>query len=83
MFRELMTWIRRRLRSKQLKLWKKAAKLLRVLRQRGYHGDFKAIKMTSWRNSCSQHAHYAIPNSFFDELKLFDMSKVEIGISVL
>lgn len=82
LFKELMTWIRRRLRSKQLKLWKKPAKLLRVLRQRGYRGDFKAIKMTSWRNSCSQHAHYSMPNSFFKELKLFDMNQVETGISV-
>lgn len=82
LFRELMPWIRRRLRSKQLKLWKKASKLLRVLRQRGYRGEFKSIKMTSWRNSCSKHAHYAMPNSFFEELKLFDLSKVETGISV-
>ena len=81
-FKEFMAWVRRRLRSKQMKLWKKSAKLQRVLRQRGYQGDFKAIKMTSWRNSCSQHAHYAMPNCFFDELKLFDMSKVKTGISV-
>ena len=82
LFEELMAWIRRRLRSKQMKLWKKPAKLQRVLGQRGYQGDFKAIKMTSWRNSCSQHAHYSMPNSLFDEMKLFDMSKVETGISV-
>ncbi|EDM24685.1 probable reverse transcriptase/maturase family protein [Lentisphaera araneosa HTCC2155] len=82
LFEELMAWIRRRLRSKQMKLWKKPAKLQRVLRQRGYQGDFKAIKMISWRNACSQHAHYSMPNSLFDELKLFDMNKVETGISV-
>ena len=82
LFKQWMTWIRRRLRSKQMKLWKKPAKLQRELRQRGYQGEFKAIKMSSWRNACSQHAHYSMPNSLFDELKLFDMSKVETGISV-
>ena len=82
LFAEFMSWIRRRLRSKQLKLWKKPAKLLRVLRQRGYKGNFKKIKMTVWRNSCSQHAHYAMPNSLFRNLKLFDMSEVKTGISV-
>ena len=63
-------------------LWEKPTKLQRVLRQRGYQGEFKTIKMSSWRNNCSQHAHYSIPNSLFDELKLFDMSKVDTGISV-
>lgn len=82
LFKELMAWIRRRLRSKQMKLWKKPGKLLRVLKQRGYQGEFKSIKMTTWRNACSQHAHYSMPNSLFDELKLFDMGKVETGISV-
>ena len=81
-FRELMSWVRRRLRSKQMKLWKKPAKLLRVLRQRSYKGKFKSIKMSVWRNSCSQHAHYAMPNSFFEDLRLFDISKVKTGISV-
>ena len=82
LFEELMAWVRRRLRSKQMKLWKKPAKLQRVLRQRAYQGEFKAIKMTAWRNACSQHAHYSMPNSLFVELKLFGMSKVETGVSV-
>jgi len=81
-FRELMQWIRRRLRAKQMTLWKKAGKLHRVLRQQGYRGDFKAIKMGSWRNAACQLAHMALPNKDFEELGLFSMDKVETGISV-
>lgn len=46
-FRELASWIRRRLRAKQLTLWKKPTRLHRRLRQLGYNGSFKAIKMNS------------------------------------
>jgi group II intron reverse transcriptase/maturase len=79
---ELMRWIRRRLRAKQLKLWKKPQKLHRRLRQLGYKGEFKLIKMSSWRNSASPLASYALPNKYFDEIGLFDMAKVQTGISV-
>jgi len=79
---ELMRWTRRRLRAKQLKLWKKPQKLHRRLRQLGYKGEFKLIKMDSWRNSASPLASYALPNKYFDEIGLFDMAKVQTGISV-
>lgn len=83
-FEDLMTWIRRRLRAKQMKLWKKATRLHRRLRQLGYKGKFRFIKMNSWRNARSPLSHYAMPNEMFHlELKLFDMSAVEFGISCL
>lgn len=78
-FQELTSWIRRRLRAKQLKLWKKPQKLHRRLRQLGYQGEFKAIKMQSWRNAASALANYAMPNSWFEELGLFDLSRVKTG----
>jgi group II intron reverse transcriptase/maturase len=78
-FQELASWIRRRLRAKQLKLWKKPQKLHRRLRQLGYQGEFKAIKMQSWRNAASALANYAMPNSWFEELGLFDLSRVKTG----
>ena len=82
-FKKLMSWIRRRLRAKQMRLWKKPSKLHKELRRRGYKEEFKKIKMSSWRNSYSIQAHLALPNKVFEELKLYDMSKVETGISVL
>lgn len=79
LFINLMAWIRRRLRSIQLKHWKKPGKLHRRLRQLGYTGDFPSIKMASWRNAASQHAHWAMPNRWFEEIGLFQMDKVIIG----
>jgi group II intron reverse transcriptase/maturase len=81
-FEKLMMWIRRRLRAIQLKLWKKPKKLHRVLRQRGHQGDFKLIKMNSWKNSNSQPANMAMPNSWLAEIGMFDMLKVKTGIIV-
>jgi RNA-directed DNA polymerase len=78
-FRALMQWLRRRLRAKQLCLWKRPKRLHRRLRQLGYQGEFKAIKMNSWRNSASNLAHYAIPNSYLREMGLFEMTSVQTG----
>ena len=78
----LMEWIRRRLRAKQLKLWKKPEKLRRRLRQLGKRIEVKQIKMNSWRNSCSQVASLSMPNKWFDEIGLFNMVKVKLGITV-
>lgn len=81
-FETLMGWIRRRLRAKQLKLWKNPRKLHRKLRQLGHEGGFKLMKMNSWRNACSIPSHLALPNSHFDRLGLFNLEKVKTGITV-
>ncbi len=49
------------------------------LRQLGYKGEFKAIKMNSWRNAASPLANYAIPNSWLWELGFFEVRRVETG----
>lgn len=82
LLRSLMSWIRRRLRAIQLKLWKKPEKLHRRLRQLGYSGNFMKIRMSSWRNSASNLASYAMPNIWFSDLGLFDMELVETGVIV-
>jgi group II intron reverse transcriptase/maturase len=81
-FKELSQWIRRRLRAKQLKLWKRPKRLHRRLRQLGYQGEFKSIKMNSWRNSASPLANLALSNDYFRELGLFDLSRVRTGATV-
>ena len=78
--KSLMSWIRRRLRAVQLKLWKKPSKLHRRLRQLGYKGNFKFIKMNSWRNSASPLASYAMPNKWFTETGLYQMDEVKTGV---
>lgn len=81
--RKLSSWIRRRLRAIQLKLWKKPKRLHRRLRQLGYTGEFDSISMSSWGNAASPLAHYAIPNDCLHrEHCLFDISAVRTGISV-
>lgn len=37
---------------------------------RGWKKDLPSIRMTAWRNSSCQHAHYAMPNSWFKEIGL-------------
>jgi len=81
-FSKMMSWIRRRLRAIQLKLWKKPRRLHRRLRQMGYRSSFCLIKMTSWRNSASNQANYAMPNKWFEELGLFNLESIITGIIV-
>ena len=81
--KQLMSWLRRRLRAVQMFLWKRPAKLHRKLRQLGYSGDFKRIAMRSWHNSLSRQASMAMPNKWFhQDLKLFDMASVETGFTI-
>lgn len=75
-FKELAGWIRRRLRAKQLKLWKKPRRLHRRLRQLGCRGEFRKIKMSSWRNSASPLVNLAVSNDYLRELGLFDLGRV-------
>jgi len=77
---ELMPWIRRRLRAKQLALWKRASRLHRRLRQLGYHGNFLKIRMRSWRSSRSPLASWSMPNAWFNELGLLDLTNIETGV---
>lgn len=80
LFGNIAGWIRRRLRMKKMKEWKSFKSLHKTLRRNGYKGDFKKIRMWRWRNSASPLLSMALPNSWFDEIKLFDMSKVETKV---
>ena len=79
-FKEMMSWIRRRLRAIQMRHWKKPRKLHRRLRQLGYIGEFDFIRMSCWRNAACQLSHWAIPNAWFDGLGLYRMDKLETGV---
>lgn len=79
--KSLASWIRRRLRSKQLSLWKKPQRLHRRLRQLGYQGEFLKMRMRFWRSSVSHYASWAMPNSWLhEELGLFDIASVPTGV---
>jgi group II intron reverse transcriptase/maturase len=79
--KSLASWIRRRLRSKQLSLWKKPSRLHRRLRQLGYKGEFLKMRMRSWRTSRSQYASWAMPNSWLhEEMGLYDIAGIPTGV---
>jgi RNA-directed DNA polymerase len=80
LFGELAKWVRRRLRAKQLALWKKPGRLTRRLRQVGCQGDLLKMRMQAWRTSRSSYASMAISNGFLVELGLFDIASIETGV---
>ncbi|KGE86776.1 group II intron maturase-specific domain-containing protein, partial [Phaeodactylibacter xiamenensis] len=51
LFRNLMSWIRRRLRMKQMREWKSWKGLHKQLRRMVYKGSFEKISMARWRNA--------------------------------
>jgi len=46
----------------------------------GYKGTFEKISMTRWRNSSSPLIHKALPNKWFEEMRLVDISKFDVGL---
>jgi RNA-directed DNA polymerase len=81
--KQVMSWVRRRLRCIQLTQWKKPGRLHRRLKQLGHRPPFQYIRMQSWRNAASPLSHLAIPNTYLhDELRLMDVTKVKTGITV-
>ena len=77
LFRELMTWIRRRLRAKQLAIWKRPSRLHRRLRQLGYRGEFQKIRMSCWRSPL---ASWSMSTAWLEELGPFDLTIIETGV---
>ena len=81
--KQMMSWVRRRLRCIQLRQWKKPGRLHRRLKQLGYRPPFKSIRMQSWRNAASPLAHLSIPNALLHgDLRLIDLTEVKTGITV-
>jgi len=76
----LASWVRRRLRAIQLRLWKTVDKLHRRLKQLKYKPPFKRMKMNSWRNSMSPLASYAMPNSWFKDIGLYQIDEVKTSV---
>lgn len=79
-FAALASWIRRRLRAKQLSLWKKPSRLIRRLRELGWRGQLQKMRMRSWRSSHCTYSTFAMPNAWLTEQGLFDLSTVPTGV---
>lgn len=76
LFRDLMSWIRRRLRMMIMKSWKSWKPLHRQLRRMGYKGKFEKVSVTRWRNSSTTPIHMALPNQYFLDIGLYPMEEV-------
>ncbi|MEO2025517.1 MAG: reverse transcriptase domain-containing protein [Fuerstiella sp.] len=76
----ILSSLRRRLRAKQLALWKKPGRLIRRLRQVGLRGELQKMRMKSWRTSRSSYASMAISNGFLAEPGLYDLTSVQTGV---
>lgn len=69
-FQEYDRWIRRRLRSVQLRSWRNKRKLHREMRRRGWKGELPQLRMTAWRSSRTEHTNFALPNRWLEEIGL-------------
>ncbi|MFV0449528.1 MAG: group II intron maturase-specific domain-containing protein, partial [Vibrio sp.] len=78
-YSKIAGWLRRRLRSIQLKLWKKPERMHRRLKQLGYKPPFRFIRLRSWRKAQSPLASYAMPNQWFNELGMVNLEQVGTG----
>ena len=79
-YRNLMSWIRRRLRMCKMREWKTWKGLHRQLRRQGYRGSFEKIAMNRWRNASCHLMHKALPKEWFAEQGLYDMEQVKTNI---
>jgi len=75
-FQDFDSWIRRRLRSVQMRSWRKIRKLHREMRRRGWKGDLPQMRMTAWRSSRTAHTNFALPNEWFEEIGLCSLLKL-------
>lgn len=79
-FSDLMEWIRRRLRMKKMREWKSWKAFYKQLRRNGFKGECPKLSMTRWRNSACFHMSFALPNKWFNEMKLFDLASLKTGV---
>ena len=81
LMRELMGWIRRRLRMLKMKQWKTYKAMHKEMRRKGLKRDIKEkMDVRRWKNSKVKIIHILMPNSYFEELGLYDLTQVKVGL---
>lgn len=77
----LMSWIRRRLRMIKMKQWKTYKPMHKGIRRKGFTGyDNVKMDVRRWKNSKVHIIHMLMPNSYFEELGLYDLTQVKVGL---
>lgn len=77
---DFMSWVRRRLRSTRMKQWKTYKKMHKELKKAKLKHNGEKMNVTLWKNSNTHIIHKLLPNSYFSELKLYDMNAQEVGL---
>lgn len=77
----LMSWIRRRLRMIKMKQWKTYKPMHKEIRRKGFTGyDHVKMDVRRWKNSKVHIIHMLMPNNYFEELGLYDLTQVKVGL---
>lgn len=76
----LMQWIRRRLRMIKMKQWKTYKAMHKEMRRQGIKGNGLKMDVRRWKNSKVHIIHMLLPNSYFEELGLLDLTQWNVGI---
>jgi RNA-directed DNA polymerase len=80
LIKELMGWIRRRLRMIKIRHWKTYKAMHKEMRKQGIKGNGERMSMYKWKNSNVYIVHMLLPNKLFDDLGLIDLAKYEVGL---
>jgi RNA-directed DNA polymerase len=78
--RDLMSWIRRRLRMIKLRQWKFYKAMHKEMRKQGIKGSGEKMAVRKWKNSKVHIVHMLLPNKLFEDLGLVDLTKYEVGL---
>ncbi len=78
--KELMSWIRRRLRMIKMKQWKTYKKMHKEMRRLGIKGTEERMAVTRWKNSNVHIIHMLLPNKYFEDLGLIDLCHYDVGL---
>jgi len=80
LIKDLMGWIRRRLRMIKLRQWKSYKAMHKEMRKQGIKGNGERMAMNKWKNSNVHIVHMLLPNKLFESLGLIDMQKYKVGL---
>lgn len=80
LIRDLMGWIRRRLRMVKIRQWKTYKAMHKEMRKLGIKGNGLKMAVRKWKNSNTHIIHQILPNKYFEDLGLIDMQKYKVGL---
>ena len=80
LIKELMGWIRRRLRMIKIRHWRTYKAMHKEMRKQGIKGNGERMSMYKWKNSNVHIVHRLLPNKMFDDLGLIDLARYEVGL---